>query len=317
MALPLRIERETTGPTVGVVTVFLDEPDQAVTVLNCAMMERLDATLDEVGDNPTGLVLATSHGRVFVAGADLHEITDLPDGELDEYLALGQRTLGRIAALPCCTVAAINGAALGGGLELALYCDVLVGMEPAGANKPYPIGLPEASLGLCPGWGGTNMLPARIDPERAIDMIASGATLTVLDAQEAGLIDQLYAGRDELLSASRARAAEPKPQRASRTGEPINISCVDVAPRVRAALAHSEIGLAGDAAADAVVEAVKTGLAHGWTHALECERRLLIALRSTESSKSKIQAFFERVSKREKPPKRGAPSVVGGQKSRE
>lgn len=298
MAQPLRIMREGAGASTGVVTIFLDEPDHPVTVLNREMIARLDATLDEVGDSLAGLVVATSHGRVFVAGADLGEINRLSDAQLDDYLATGQRVLGRIAALPCMTVAAINGAALGGGLELALHCDSLLAMEPTRPDKPYRIGLPEASLGLCPGWGGTNTLPARIEPGMAISLIATGATLTVLEAHEAGLLDRLYTTREELLSAARARAAQPKPASTGAHSEPINVSFPEISARVRTALARVENDLPADASASAVLEAVKAGLAGGWRHALEHERRSLISLRSTEATRSKIKAFFKGVKKK-------------------
>lgn len=290
MAQPLRIERDDTGPAGGVVTIWLDDPERPVTVLNRSVIERLDMALDQLGTELNGLVLATSHGRVFVAGADLAEIDGLSDDELDAYLSLGQRVFGRIAALPCCTVAAINGAALGGGLELALHCDVLLGMTPEKPDRPYQVGLPEASLGLCPGWGGTNTLPARIDPSIAIKATAQGGTFPVAEAAELGLIEQLYANREALHAAARERAAAGS----SAANEPLNISSPDVTAGVRDVMDAVEKDLPDTDAARAVAECVKAGLSGGWRQALACERERLIALRKTETARERIKAFFDR-----------------------
>lgn len=298
MVEPLRIERDDTGHAGAVVTLYLDDPAKPVTVLNREMIARLDAALDEVGDQPDGLVLATSHGRVFVAGADLGEINDLSDDELDAYLAEGQRVLGRIAALPCVTVAAINGAALGGGLELALHCDALLGLEPENSEKPYQIGLPEASLGLCPGWGGTNTLPARIDPATAMTATAAGKTFSVLEARELGLIERLFPTRDELLEAARALAGEPKSPRRTERGAPRNVSDDEISTRVRDALARIEGELPRTEAAGAVAACVKAGVSEGWRAALQRERRELIALRKTDTARERIKAFFERAGRK-------------------
>lgn len=298
MPEPLRIVRDDAGPTAGVFTIFLDDPGKPVTVLDREMIGRLDATLDMIGDAAAGLVLASSHGRVFVAGADLKEISDLPDEDLDEYLAQGQRVLGRISAAPCCTVAAINGAALGGGLELALHCDALLGVEPANPDKPYRVGLPEASLGLCPGWGGTNTLPARVEPGRAVSATSAGRTFTAFEALEHGLLETLHPDRDALLAAAKTLAAGPKPERGGRAGEPRNISDPEIAPGVRSALARFEREAPHDAAAEAVVSCVKAGLDGGFASALAHERESLIALRSTETARTKIDAFFARATSR-------------------
>lgn len=298
MMKPLRIECDKTGLSAGVVTIYLDEPDRPVTVLNRDMIERLDATLDAVGPHPKGLVLATSHARVFVAGADLAEINSLSDIELDDYLASGQRVLGRIAALSCCSVAALNGAALGGGLELALHCDVLLAQTPANPDKPYRVGLPEASLGLCPGWGGTNTLPARIEPGIAIGATACGSTFTLSEAAELGLVSELFPTREDLLAAAKQRATDRKPSRVIEKQEPINISCSDISPKVRTALTRVRGDLPKDDAANAVAECIEAGLSNGWKVALEHERSCLISLRKSETARMKIKAFFDRTTSR-------------------
>ncbi len=291
----LRFLTDDAGPTEGVVTIFLDDESKPVTVLNRSMIARLDATIDLVERmNPAGVVLATSHGRVFVAGADLREISELSDGELDEYLADGQRVLGRIAGLSCTTVAAINGAALGGGLELALHCDALLAMTPENPDKPYRVGLPEASLGLCPGWGGTNTLPARIEPGLAIGATACGSTFTFDEAVEFSMMESVHADRESLLAAARSRASKRKVDRNGGPNEPINLSMPEYSPSARTALARVRADVPKDDAAEAVLTCAEAGLHGGWGEALKQERKSLIALRGSETTQAKIKAFFDR-----------------------
>lgn len=282
---PLPFERDDSG----VVTLTLEQGDRPVIVLDHDLLRRLDAALDAIGD-PAGFVLASASDRVFVAGANLHEIDALSDDDLHEYLAFGQRVFGKIAALPCRTVAAVNGAALGGGLELAMHCDVLVGLLPAEGAKPYMVGLPEAGLGLCPGWGGTNLLPARMDPETAIRLTAEGAPLKAHDAVEAGLFSDTADDKAALLELARKLAAAPK----TRPISPHCISDPDASARVRSALASVRDRLPNTPASAAVVEAVETGLDQGWPAALRVERERLVELRKTPEARAALAAFFER-----------------------
>ncbi len=278
----------------GRVTVTLRQAGRSVVVLDSDLLRALDATLDAIGDDLAGFVLA-SEGRVFVAGANLKEIMALDDADLAEYLAFGSRVFGRIATLPCTSVAALNGAALGGGLEIALHCDLLVAARPPAGDgqkptRPYQIGLPEAGLSICPGWGGTNLLPARLDPERAIRATATGQPLTVLEAAEAGLVAGLV-DPDDLLAVALDHALAPK---ATPRTTPRCIADADVAPSVREALDAVRGQLPDTQAASAVAACVERGLDAGWTDALALEQSELIRLRGTDEGRSAINAFFER-----------------------
>lgn len=268
-------------------------PDGAVVVLNRALLSAINHALDQLRESPPkGFVLA-SDSRVFIAGADLKEIMGLSDPELHEYLRFGQRVYQRIAALPCTTVAAINGAVLGGGLEIAMHCDHLIAASPVSSApdkpaRPYAIGLPEAGLSICPGWGGTNMLAARMDPVRAIRMTATGQTFTINDAADAGLIEQMVSP-DELLVRARAHALRPKHIARAR---PRCIEDADRRDAVRAALSHVRPELPDSQAARAVVDCVAIGLEKGWPAALDAEREHLVRLRSTPEGRGAIEAFF-------------------------
>lgn len=284
----------------GVITMKLAHDDSVVVVLSRALLESIDATLDEVSEkvpDPAGFVLASGSARVFIAGADLKEISGLNDAELEDYLAFGSKVYSRIASLPCTSVAAINGACLGGGLEIAMHCDTLIGAK---SDKPFRIGLPEAGLGICPGWGGTNMLPARMDSEKAALLTANGETMTSTEAHQAGLLSELVEpGR--LMERARELARTPKVVPMSNAAvTPRCISNEDVKPHVRATLNFIGNDLPDTEAARAVVSCMETGLVSGWDAALAMERSELTRLRHTDNAKKAIQAFFEK-SARPKP----------------
>lgn len=283
----------------GIATLTL-ETGAAVVVLNTELLQRLDATLDTLGSALSGLIVRSGSDRVFVAGADLKAIDGMDDGELDRYLAFGQRVFLKLADLPFWTAAAINGAALGGGLELAMHCDGLVG-SVSGSGKPYPVGLPEAGLGICPGWGGTNLFPARIDAGEAFVRTAEGRPMTVDEARSAGMFDAFSESAGGLLGVARSWVAEKaRGGRPRRGGTPSRwIGEPSVSARCTSALAEVRMTLEGTDPGRAVLRCVEAGLNGaaggadvGWRAALDAERRELIRLRNTAEARGKIAAFF-------------------------
>lgn len=294
-ATPFAIEKMSGGPFGGICTVRLEQPGRPVVVLDEALIRRLDATLDVLPDGCTGLVLASASERVFVAGADLKSIVELDDEALDRYLAYGQRVFGELSQLPFPTVAAINGAVLGGGMEVAMHCDGLVA-APSASGKPYPVGLPEAGLSICPGWGGTNLLPARMEPGEAITRTATGKPMNFDEAREAGVFDAVAASADGLMhEAMRWLADRIKAGSVSRDGAPSRwIGRAGVSAKCVAAFDAVRGELPGTGSAAAVAEAVDAGLTQGWKAALDCERRHLVRLRRSPEGAAAIQAFFER-----------------------
>ncbi|MEM1329367.1 MAG: enoyl-CoA hydratase/isomerase family protein [Planctomycetota bacterium] len=275
----------------GVVTVTLEQPGRPVVVLDRALIERLDATLSEVPESATGLILASASERVFVAGADLKEIQDADDEQLHRYLEFGARVFMRLAEMPFPTVAAINGASLGGGLELAMHCD---GLVAAPGVKPYPVGLPEAGLNICPGWGGTQMLPARVDPATAIAATASGKPMLFDDARDAGLFDAVAESQDGLMDAARAWLAQAG--RPDRDGAPSRW-IGRTGSTTLAGLDGVRRDLPDTKAARAVAACVDEGLSGGWQAGCKAERDRLVALRHSPEALDSIAAFFERSKK--------------------
>lgn len=291
----LPFQRDTSGPTKGVVTLTLEQEDRPVVVLDRAFLKRIDATLDAIGEPERGLVLA-SKGKVFVAGANLKEIDALDDAGLDEYLRLGARVMLRFATMGCPTAAALHGAALGGGLELAMHCDELIAAVPA-EGKGFQVGLVEAGLGICPGWGGTQMLPARMsDAGEAIRMTAGGESFGVRAARESGLIKDLVEGgateaveraKDEVAGATKDRAQEA----------PKHIHRPWVIERVREGLDRVRGSLPDTGAARAVAGCVEAGLMNGWEAGTSMERRELNRLRHTPEARERIEAFFAKAAR--------------------
>ncbi|MEM1071305.1 MAG: enoyl-CoA hydratase/isomerase family protein [Planctomycetota bacterium] len=290
-----RVEPERAQGSPGIVVLWLEQEGKPVVVLDQDLIRRLDATLDTIPADADGLVLASAAPRAFVAGADLNTIKALDDEQLDRYLQFGSRVFGRLASFPFPTAAAIHAAALGGGLELAMHCDGLIAAPPkprddGSPGRPYPVGLPEAGLKICPGWGGTNLLPARIEPGRAIQATATGKPLNFETAREAGLFDAVADDAGGLIETARHWIRSRTST--SRDGCPLRwIGRKDAGSVVQAALEQVRESLE-DEPAQAVAEAVDTGLVKGWQAALAIERARLIWLRNRPAGIEAIEGFF-------------------------
>ncbi len=171
----------------GVAWLVLDDPAKKVNTLSTRAMEWLEERLDEVlRARPAGLVVASGKPDGFVAGADVEELRAATDRDrVLDLLARGHRILARLAALPFPTVAAIHGACLGGGLELALACRHRVATD----HPKTRLGLPEVQLGLIPGLGGTQRLPRLVGVAAALDLILTGRAVDARKARRIGLVD--------------------------------------------------------------------------------------------------------------------------------
>ena len=274
----------------NIATIWLNGGERPVVVLDRDLIQRLNTTLDALAqmDGIKGLILRSDCARVFVAGADLAEINGLDDPGLHAYLAFGTTVFGRIADVPYPTVALINGATLGGGLEIAMHCDVLIASKETASGKPYPIGLPEAGLGLCPGWGGSQMLASRIDAETAIVATATGKPFLSTD-MPSGLIAELVATPEELQS-----AAENWLQHAKPGNTPCPVITNDNADSSQNGLSKAKDTLEANESTKAVFLAIETGIADGWTAAVAIEQCELVRLRNTTEAREKLEAFLSK-----------------------
>jgi enoyl-CoA hydratase len=174
----------------GIARITLDEPNSRANTLHRAVWEQLGTACAEIAKRADvlGLIIQSAKPGIFIAGADLREIADLPQDDPEPTRALvrrGRDVLAALEALPFPTIAAIDGAALGGGFEVALACDSRI----AGANPKIKIGLPETKLGLIPGWGGTQRPTRIIKYVDAAQLICSGEAISAEAANENGLVD--------------------------------------------------------------------------------------------------------------------------------
>ncbi|MSR29592.1 MAG: hypothetical protein EXS03_08480 [Phycisphaerales bacterium] len=285
----LPVEHAPCGTAIVSLTPNPIKPRGGVVVLDGWLIDEIAMTLDALAASaPQGVILRSVSERVFVAGADLAEIDALDDRALDAYLRRGADAFAMFHMLPCPTAAIVHRAALGGGLEIAMHCDAIIGVVPSPSDKPWRIGLPECGLGICPGWGGTVMYPARVDPTTAIVQTATGETNPVTTVPQ-GLFDAtVAAGNDPIHAALTWLVAHPR-DHGRRT--PKSIGPQD-APRVTAALANARAAVPASDAANAVFRCVEAGIASGFSRAVAEERRSLIALRHTPQARAKLAQFL-------------------------
>lgn len=200
----MNIQRKDSDDHVSVLT--FDRANSSANIFDKDTLLELDKHLGEIAaDKPKGLVIISAKERIFIAGADLKSLAGLRDEELKEYIQLGQSVFNRLADLRIPTVAAIHGACVGGGFELALACDHRVATD----DHATKIGLPEVNLGILPAWGGSTRLPRLIGLPGALDVILGGKTLAAKPALKRGMID-LIAPREYLLQTALKMAHQHK-----------------------------------------------------------------------------------------------------------
>ncbi len=168
-----------------------------VNALNKQVMDELERVFQELSEDETvGAVIVTGAGeKAFVAGADISEFPSLSSANGEKLSRRGQQIFQQIADFPAPVIAAVNGFALGGGLELALACDIRVVAENA------KVGLPEVTLAIFPGYGGTQRLPRIIAQGKAKELIFTGEMIDAAEAYRIGIADHLAAPGEALARA--------------------------------------------------------------------------------------------------------------------
>lgn len=162
----------------------IDHPP--VNALDQATINALSEAVAEASkESVIRVIIITGAGKVFVAGADLDQLARWDSASARENVTQVKAVLGSLRESPKLIIAAMNGMAAGGGLELALSCDIRI------AAKDASLGLPEVTLGVLPGAGGTQLLPRLIGLGRALEMMTTGRILTAEQAFSLGLIDKL------------------------------------------------------------------------------------------------------------------------------
>lgn len=195
--------------------IWFDLPGEKVNKFSSAVMTEFASIVDamEKSSEIKRIIIASGKPSIFIAGADVTEFTKAttPD-QARQYTRFGQQVLHRFSNLPQIKVAAINGACLGGGCELAISCDWRVMSDSPKAQ----IGLPEVKLGIFPAWGGTTKLPRLIGLPAALDIILNGKTLDGKRAKRMGLVDEVVPA-SILLDVARQLSAKPASGRSKRT----------------------------------------------------------------------------------------------------
>jgi len=186
----------------GVALLTVNRPNK-LNALSRAVVQELDDAFGRIAGDAgiRGAILTGAGEKAFVAGADINELAVLSPVEAREYAAAGQRTFRKLETLPKPVVAAVNGYALGGGLELAMSCTVRFASENA------LLGQPEVKLGIIPGYGGTQRLPRLVGRGRALELLLAGDPISAFEAHRIGLVNAVVP-QGELLNHSRAWLAK-------------------------------------------------------------------------------------------------------------
>ncbi len=299
-AAPRFFRVETAG---GVATLLIDDPGERVNTIHPELMLEFVTLLDRLEKDPAvkALVLGSGKPDGFVAGAKIELMQAVRDAAAAEKLARdGQAVFDRVERFPKPIVAAIHGAALGGGCEWALACRYRV----ATADPRTQIGLPEVQLGLLPGGGGTQRLPRLVGIRAALDVILAGKSLKARKAAKIGLVDEVVPAA-MLLPIARARALElaggklrGAPRRPEGTVERVTAFALEENFLGREVVFRQarKLTLAKTKghypAPLRALDAVEYGMKHGVARGLEREARLFGELAVSPVARRLMEIFF-------------------------
>jgi enoyl-CoA hydratase/carnithine racemase len=284
------VKLEYLGPTAR---ITFDQPESRANVLSSAMWDALGSAVADVAGRAdvTALVLMSAKPGIFLAGADLNELYALPPDDPAPARALVKKGLDVLHALESLTipvVAAIDGACLGGGLEVAMACDFRI----AGTHPKCKLGLPEVKLGLIPGWAGTQRLARIIGLERTAEMLVTGRSLSADEALQAGLVDRVVPSESlesaavDLLQVSSKQAWQ---DRRTSKREPAPSGTITGARDMLAALAAEE-KTAGEIALQVLALGNRLPLAMG----AKVESEAFVPLLASPAARAKMATFLKK-----------------------
>ena len=205
-----------------IATVTITRP-QALNALNAATIRELSEAFEELGNDADvrAIILTGAGEKSFVAGADIKEFSDFGEEKATELSRKGHESLfNKIENLKKPVIAAVNGFALGGGLELAMSCHIRY------ASQNAKLGLPEVTLGLIPGYGGTQRLPRLVGKGLANEMIFSAKMISAERAKDIGLVNEVFSAEDLLPKAKELAEtiAKNSPMAIAKAIEAVNLS---------------------------------------------------------------------------------------------
>ena len=177
----------TTSKSDGVCTVKINRPDK-LNAMNMDVAKELIKTFETLGkDDSVKVIILTGEGdKAFSAGADIEYMSKISPDESVEYAKLGQLVTSTVELVKQPTIAAVNGFALGGGCELAMSCDIRIASDTA------RLGQPEVTIGIPPGWGGTQRLMRIVGIAKAKELVYTGRLVKADEAKEIGLVNHVY-----------------------------------------------------------------------------------------------------------------------------
>jgi enoyl-CoA hydratase len=240
----------------GILIVTIDRP-KLLNALNAQTVGEIWAAFEEArGDDSVKAVILTGAGeKAFVAGADIHELAQATPMSGKATAEKGQRAFRAIERFPKPVIAAINGFALGGGCELALACHIRIASEKA------QLGLPEVTLGIIPGYGGTQRMARLLGKGRALELILTGDRIGAAEAERIGLVNKVVPA-DQLMQ-----------------------TCEELARKIMSR---------GPLAVSAAIEAVMSGSEMPFDEGQVLEATLFGLLCATEDTKEGMKAFVEK-----------------------
>lgn len=211
-------------PGGDIAIVRINRPE-ALNAMNVDVVSELSRTIDIIAaDDSIKVVIITGAGeRSFCAGADISYMVNIDPMQAERYASSAQSVINKIERLEKPVIAAVNGFALGGGCELAMACDIRI------ASNNAKIGQPEATIGITPGWGGTQRLMRLVGPAKAKEMIFTGKMITADQAAQIGLVNRVVSvGPDDNLppEAPKGDAAKEK-ERTVEVGRILNKKLMD------------------------------------------------------------------------------------------
>ena len=211
-------------PRGDIAIIKINRPE-ALNAVNIDVIAELSRTVDIVGaDDGIRAVIITGVGeRAFCAGADIAYMVNIDPIKAEKYASSAQAVLNKIERLEKPVIAAVNGFALGGGCELALVCDIRI------ASSNAKIGQPEVTIGIPPGWGGTQRLVRIVGPAKAKELVFTGKMITAEEAAQIGLVNKvvsLEAG-EPLQSEALKEDASNKKERANEEAKTLNKKLIE------------------------------------------------------------------------------------------
>lgn len=199
---PIIMEYNILSPNIfeGILTVTVSRPE-ALNALNTSFFEEMDHLLSAVENDPAvGVLVITGEGKAFVAGADIAEMVNMTPTDANRFSLRGQQIFRKMEQIEKPVIAAINGYVLGGGLELALACDIRV------ASGSAKFGQPEVNLGLIPGFAATQRLSRLIGLGNALWLLMTAETINAQEALRIGLVQKVFEESNVVIEAQKMAA---------------------------------------------------------------------------------------------------------------